>query len=329
MGILSEIEIVPAIRNALLKKAEGRKVVVVLSSGGLRTVCHLPLLRVLEETGLHVDALWGVSAGSIAGGLWASGRTAVEIEEAMLGFKKRQLFEFFPYTAIKAIIPSRDAERAGLLTGRKIEYQLSKLVGEKNNPLMDIRNFRILAYNRILNCKAFMRLGEEPGTIEVTQEKTGKTSIEKGTIIDMLRASFGTPVMFTPKRLNGQLYIDGGIAENYPVLTAFSQYKKEMECGDESRGLLLIGVNISYSGEFSRGKTNLIKSVAETYEIIGTEFTRLHLDLLTEMIKSSCFDCEIITIDPDVHELALTDLGRVPETLEKAAAKTIETLSDL
>ena len=174
-----------------------------------------------------------------------------------------------------------------------------------------------------------MRLGEEPGTIEVTQEKTGKTSIEKGTLVDMLRASFGTPVMFTPKRLNGQLYIDGGIAESYPVLTAFSQYKKEMECGDESRGLLLIGVNISYSGEFSRGKTNLIKSVAETYEIIGTEFTRLHLDLLNEMIKSSCLDCDLITIDPDVHELALTDLGRVPETLEKAAAKTIETLSNL
>lgn len=329
MSILGKIDISSSIRSKLLGRAKGRKVVVALSSGGLRIVCHLPLLRILEEVGLYVDEMWGVSAGSIAGGLWASGRTATEIEEALLALKKRQLFEFFPYTAIRAIIPSMDAENAGLLTGRKIEKQLNKLVGDGDNPLIDIHNFRVLAYNRMMNCKAFMRLGEEPGTIEVTQAKDNQTTIEKGNLVDMLRASFGTPVMFTPKRLNGQLYIDGGIAENYPVLTAFSHYKADVECGKEDRKLLIIGVNISYSGELPRGPTNLIKSIAETYEIIGAEFTRLHIGLLREMVKSSGIDCDVITIDPDVHQLAISDLERVPETLEKALVKTIEILSDL
>ncbi len=329
MSMLEQIDSSAVSFSALREKAKGRKVIIVLSSGGLRLICHLPLLHIFELLKIHVDELWGVSAGSIAGGLWASGLKASDIEDAMLSLRKEQIYEYFLFTAFRALIPSMNAEKAGFLTGNKLEKYLGSLVGHADNPLIDLRDLRILAYNRSQNCKAILRVGKKPDTIEITQECSGKTNIEKGTLVDMLRASLATPVMFRPKRLNGQVYIDGGIAENFPVLTAFSHFCDDYHAGRETRGLLLVGVNISYSGEFANQRTNIIKSIAESYDIIGHEFTKLHISMLEQMVINADFDCEVITIDPGVHNLALSDFKRLPVCLDTAIRTTVDLIAAL
>jgi NTE family protein len=51
-----------------------------LSGGGFRGVAHIGVLRVLESSGFQPDFIAGTSAGSLIGALYASGKSADEIE---------------------------------------------------------------------------------------------------------------------------------------------------------------------------------------------------------------------------------------------------------
>ena len=57
----------------------------VLSGGGARGAAHIGVLKYLEANNIPVDIITGTSFGAIVGGLYASGMSAAEIEEAMLG----------------------------------------------------------------------------------------------------------------------------------------------------------------------------------------------------------------------------------------------------
>lgn len=52
-----------------------------LSGGGFRGMAHIGVLRALAQSGLKPDFIAGTSAGSLVGALYASGRSAEQIEE--------------------------------------------------------------------------------------------------------------------------------------------------------------------------------------------------------------------------------------------------------
>ena len=56
------------------------RVAVALSGGGARGIAHIGALRALEEAGIPVDALAANSMGAVVGGIYATGRTADELE---------------------------------------------------------------------------------------------------------------------------------------------------------------------------------------------------------------------------------------------------------
>ena len=58
---------------------EGYKVGLALSGGGAKGIAHLGVLKVLEERGIEVDHISGVSAGAIMGALYADGNTPEDI----------------------------------------------------------------------------------------------------------------------------------------------------------------------------------------------------------------------------------------------------------
>ena len=55
----------------------------VLSGGGARGSAHIGVLKVLDDLGVHVDAIAGTSMGAVVGGLYASGLSGREIESLM------------------------------------------------------------------------------------------------------------------------------------------------------------------------------------------------------------------------------------------------------
>src|SRR5688572_17324039 len=61
----------------------------VLSGGGARGFAHLGVIKALEELGIKPDIISGVSAGAIAGALYAAGKKPDEILELL---KKNNFF---------------------------------------------------------------------------------------------------------------------------------------------------------------------------------------------------------------------------------------------
>src|SRR5215813_11589462 len=57
---------------------------IAFSGGGFRGLAHIGVLRTLERYGLQPDFIAGTSAGSLIGALWASGKSADEIEAIAL-----------------------------------------------------------------------------------------------------------------------------------------------------------------------------------------------------------------------------------------------------
>src|SRR5262245_65101159 len=62
-----------------------------LSGGGARGMAHVGALRALEEAGLPVDAIAANSIGAVVGGVYATGRTASELEEVVRDRKSTRL----------------------------------------------------------------------------------------------------------------------------------------------------------------------------------------------------------------------------------------------
>ena len=60
---------------------------VVLGGGGAAGVCHVGVLKVLEEYGIPVDCVAGTSMGSIVAGLYATGLSARELEQIVYQFR--------------------------------------------------------------------------------------------------------------------------------------------------------------------------------------------------------------------------------------------------
>lgn len=158
------------------------KIGIVLSGGGIRGIAHLGVLKALKDKGLIVSHITGTSAGAIAGALFAN---KVDPYEAMHIFKKSQLLKL-----IKLAIG-----RPGLLN---LEYTYS-------------------LFKEYLDHDSFEAL-DIPLTVTATNFFNGKlTYFNKGSLINKVLASSCIPGVFNPINIDGILYVDGGVLNNFPV----------------------------------------------------------------------------------------------------------------
>ncbi|MGB3587230.1 MAG: patatin-like phospholipase family protein [Tunicatimonas sp.] len=166
------------------EEAEPRrqKLGLVLSGGGARGIAHLGILKVLDEIGIRIDAIAGSSSGAIAGAMYASGYSPDDILQII------NETNFF-----KLIRPA--ISKTGLLKMDSAEWLYQKYFTENSFEGLQI-----------------------PLTINATDLYKGKAVyFTKGALIRPLMASTCIPVMFEPTLVNGRLYVDGGLLNNFPA----------------------------------------------------------------------------------------------------------------
>jgi NTE family protein len=158
------------------------KVGLVLSGGGARGFAHIGALHALNEAGIFPDIISGVSAGAIAGALYADGHTP---EEILRLFSETKIYKYLEF-----IIPKRGLMR---MNG------LSKIISQN------------------LKAKTFEELNF-PLIVATTDLNNGKcVYFDKGDLLKPVLASATVPVLFCPVRIGNKIFVDGGVLNNFPV----------------------------------------------------------------------------------------------------------------
>jgi NTE family protein len=154
----------------------------VLSGGGTRGFAHLGVIAALFEKGIKPDVISGTSAGAIAGAFAAAGKNPHDILELL---KKGS---FFNYTKLQ--IP-----RDGLM-----KFDGLKEVLQKEIPAKNLEDLEIPFFVTISNLNK--------GIIEYRNT---------GPLGETVLASSSIPILFAPVKIDGDLYVDGGLLDNIPI----------------------------------------------------------------------------------------------------------------
>lgn len=158
------------------------KVGIVLSGGGIRGIAHLGVLQALTEAGIKIDMISGTSAGSIVGSLYAQGHQPYDIYQT---FMKTRLYKFL----------------------RPAFGNPGFLSLDQTRPLF----LEFLPHDSFENLKI-------PMVIAVTNFSRGHlVYLSKGKLIEAIHASSSIPGVFKPIIIDGEMYIDGGVLNNFPI----------------------------------------------------------------------------------------------------------------
>ncbi|KAA8734369.1 patatin-like phospholipase family protein [Acinetobacter qingfengensis] len=161
------------------------KIALVLGSGGARGYAHIGVIKVLEDYGIKPDMIIGVSAGSIVGALYASGKSPAELKNIAMNFKPSDVRDF-------------TLSKQGFFDGQKIEDFINKNINQKTLEEMPI-----------------------PLYVVATELQSGKQTIfYQGNTGQAVRASTSIPSMFVPTKIGDTEYVDGGLVSPVPVEVA-------------------------------------------------------------------------------------------------------------
>ena len=191
----------------------------VLSGGGARGLAHIGVLEVLEELRVPVDLVTGASMGAIVGGLYASGRSPAEI---------RAILEDLEWERILADAPPRDA----LDVSRRAEsrrYAVELELGLSRHGLVlpgglvAGQDLGLLLRRHTLpvaTVEDFNRLPIPYAAVAADIATGERVVLDRGDIVQAMRASMAIPVVFSPIEFDGRLLVDGGLVDNLPVSLA-------------------------------------------------------------------------------------------------------------
>ncbi len=164
---------------------------IILSGGAVRGFAHLGVLKALNENNIFPDAISGVSAGALVGAFYADGYSPEEIFEI---FSKNSIFDF-----VKVAIPKN-----GFLGNKDLTKVLKNNLRAKNFENLKI-DFTLAATN--LN-KGELRY------------------FNSGEIIPALIASTSIPILFQPVEIENEMYVDGGVFDNLPIVPLEGKCRK-------------------------------------------------------------------------------------------------------
>jgi NTE family protein len=159
-----------------------------LSGGGARGIAHLGVLKALDELGIKISMISGVSSGAIAGVLYAYGFSPDEILKLI---KELSVFQ--------VMRPSFG--KIGLMHLEEVEKLYRKYLGE--NATFEDLNIPVVV-----------------GTTDMNEGVNMYFS--SGELIKPLIASSAVPILYKPVPYKGKLLNDGGLLNNLPVEQLYS-----------------------------------------------------------------------------------------------------------
>ncbi|WP_082989862.1 patatin-like phospholipase family protein [Woeseia oceani] len=195
---------------------ERPKIGLALSGGGARGAAHIGVIRFLEEQQVPIDFIAGTSVGAVVGGFYAAGMTPSEIEEELDDIDWTDVFIDQSSRTHRTFRRKRDDDlylikhKPGFNDG-KLTFAMGLVQGQKiartlSRALIDVAS--ITKFDDLTI----------PFRAVASDIVTGNAVVlDSGNLAEAIRASMSIPTVITPVEINGQLLVDGGVANNLPV----------------------------------------------------------------------------------------------------------------
>ena len=208
------------------------KIGLALGGGAARGFAHVGVIQVLEEAGISPVLVTGTSAGSLVAALYASGKNGAQLQKVAESMDESTIADWtLPFFG------------RGVLRGEALAKYVNAQVGQKLIEAMPL-----------------------PLGIVATDLNSGNDMLfQRGDTGTAVRASSAVPAVFTPVKINGYDYVDGGLSSPVPVRAA-------RKMGAE----LVIAVDISSPPEGSSAN-GTIEILLQTFSIMGKSINGFEL----------------------------------------------------
>ncbi|MDH4127920.1 MAG: patatin-like phospholipase family protein [Spirochaetota bacterium] len=265
-----------------------KKIALVLGGGGLRGMSHIGVLKSLHKRGIKISEYIGSSMGALIASFAASGIPIRFIEKVAKNLKKSDILDFNPFDFLKYRLKT-----GWIYRGDKLETFL-----RNNLPVHTFDELKTPLYVNTVNLNT-------GGTVI-----WGLPSFRDVSLEEAVYSSCAFPIVFKPKKIKGEYYIDGGVADNLPIrITRFT------------RPDIIIAVNLRYRGVL-KGKhleqKGMISLLDQTNTIVGQVMTEHNLQLHN--------DLKVIYIHPKVEEYGFLDFDHTEELIDEGERATNEVL---
>jgi NTE family protein len=192
-----------------------QKIGLVLEGGGALGLAHIGVITWLEEHHIPVSYVAGTSMGGLVGGVYATGRSPAEVRDLVesinwndvlrgqvpfqnLTFRRKQDSVVYP-GSIEFGIKKGVQFPAGFNSGQEVQFILDRVA---------------LPYSTV---GSFDQLPIPYGCVATDLDSGKKYVFLSGSFATAMRSTMSLPGFFSPVRVDGHLFADGGLLDNLPV----------------------------------------------------------------------------------------------------------------
>lgn len=280
--------------DRLARRISGHAIGLVFSGGAAKGYAHMGVFKALLEVGIPLDYIAGTSMGAIMAGPIANGFTYEKYEEFAKWFADLGVSDYtLPYAALNT------SDHVTQICTKAFEDRL-------------IEDLWIPFF-----------------CISTNLSRAEKKIHQRGFLWRAVRSSMSIPGLFLPVLDNGELLVDGGIIENYPI-------KSMRNIAESNR---IIGVNISphrekyfnfdYDTSISGWRIFLNRLNPFSKNIRIPSITDILLRSFVINNKRNSIDqesLEDLTIYPDTRGFSMSDYNKWREIAQCGYDKAIEPL---
>jgi NTE family protein len=290
-GLFLVVVFLFSFQNSFAQEQKRPKIGLVLSGGGAKGFAHIGVLKVIEEAGVKIDYIGGTSMGAVVGGLYASGYNATQIDSIFQNTNFDELINDFIPRSSKSFYEKRNDESYALV----LPFNNFR-IGIPEALSKGLYNFNLLSKltRNVRHVRDFNQL-PTPFLCIGTNIETGKqVLLNKGNLAQAMLASAAFPTLFSPIEIDGELLVDGGVTNNYPI--------------EEVRNLgadIIIGVNVQDGLADRKQLKNATK--------ILVQITNLNS---IERMKNKISDTDIY-INPDIKNFGVISFDKGREIVQK------------
>ena len=279
------------------------KIGLVLSGGGAKGFAHIGVLKVIEKSGIKLDYIGGTSMGAVVGALYASGYSAHQIDSIIKSIDFPSFLQDQLPRKQSSLFRKQHGERTLIsfpVRNKKIGLPKAISVGQS------IYNRLNTLLEPVINETDFSKLPIPFFCVATDLENGNSKVFDSGFLPAAIRASASLPTLLDPFEYEGHSYIDGGIADNFPVEV---MRKKGVS--------IVIGVDVQGKLEKNENVNSVLDVLNQivNYQMYARDEEKIHQ--LTLRIK------------PDLKDFSVTSFKNVAEIIDAGEISAKEHLGSI